>query len=415
MTDLQVTQFSSGIRVSLGAAQADLQLQVTQEAVAALLAAAKEHAGYQAHGDRYEFRLRSLNGQTVLELKERNWASKLKNLFTGTRRSRERQTAQDAIRQVYTLPSPPLERNARVTGGDARAFVASAAATPAVQDAVSFLVNSREALQEAVGHMQSGNPQAVVPALIRWQDLLEQQVRRTLEQAGVDLTRAGAEDTVPVRTRWIATLAASLSVDQARAVAAALGGPVTQQTQIEARWVESSLVQLQINTFLTDWFPQQGEGELDSEAYCVATSALHSQYQKLAINIPTFVNDLRDRLADPEAIDSPLEDVAQWMGEHPDESDAIREGLQQLDLALLKDWSSWRDHPQFSGLEPNKQAFLNFVRGGYEALQARPDLSTAQKATIANRLLYVPDNLAWTPQDLANYRATVFAQVAAGA
>lgn len=208
--------------------------------------------------------------------------------------------------------------------------------------------------------MQSGNLQAVVPALIRWQELLEQQVRRTLEQAGVDLTRAGAEDTVPVRTRWIATLAASLSVDQARAVAAALGGPVTQQTQIE-------------------------------------------------------VNHLRDRLADPEAIDSPLEDVAQWMREHTDECDAIREGLHQLDMALLEDWSSWRDHPQFSTRAPDRQAFLVFVREGHEALQARHDLSTAQKAAIANQLLYVPDDLAWTPQDLANYRETVFAQVTAGA
>ena len=97
-----VNTFSTGIRVTLGAAQGDLKAQVTDDAVKSLLDAAANHPGYQAHADRYEFRLRNLNGQAVLELKEKNWASSFKFL-SGDRRSQERKAAGQAISQMFGL------------------------------------------------------------------------------------------------------------------------------------------------------------------------------------------------------------------------------------------------------------------------------------------------------------------------
>lgn len=115
-----VTSLSSGLRVNLGPSQADLKAQVTPEAVQALLAAAKNHPGYQANAQRYEFRLRSLDGQAVLELKERNWASKLKSAFTGNRRSQERQAASQAIADKFEMPTAAQE--GRTTGAAAQQF-----------------------------------------------------------------------------------------------------------------------------------------------------------------------------------------------------------------------------------------------------------------------------------------------------
>ena len=120
MTLPPVTPLASGLRVNLGPSQSNLKDQVTPEAVQALLDAAKNHAGYQTNAQRYEFRLRTLDGQSVLELKERNWASKLKNAFTGNRRSQERQAASEAIADKFKMVLEPQQ--GRFTGATAQQF-----------------------------------------------------------------------------------------------------------------------------------------------------------------------------------------------------------------------------------------------------------------------------------------------------
>lgn len=119
-----VTSFSTGLRVSLGQAQANLKAQVTEQHVARLLEEAKSHPGFQAHADRYEFRLRTLNGEAVLELKEKNFASKLKSAFTGARKSDERKAAGEAIGQLFQIPKF-FQDAQRVNSAQAQAFAST--------------------------------------------------------------------------------------------------------------------------------------------------------------------------------------------------------------------------------------------------------------------------------------------------
>jgi hypothetical protein len=114
----------SGVRVELGPAQGPLNAQLTRERVSELIAQAKNHPGYQAHAERFEFRLRKLDGQAVLELKEKNWASQLKNIFSYSRRSQERQAAHQALSELFHLPAA-AQGQQRMDGASARAFAAS--------------------------------------------------------------------------------------------------------------------------------------------------------------------------------------------------------------------------------------------------------------------------------------------------
>ncbi len=119
-----VTSFSNGLRVSLGPAGTDLKDQVTQDDVEKLLEAAKSHPGFRAHSERYEFRLRTLNGQAVLELKEKNWASKLKSAVTGERKSNERKAAAEAIGRLFQIPKF-FQDDQRLNSAQARTFAST--------------------------------------------------------------------------------------------------------------------------------------------------------------------------------------------------------------------------------------------------------------------------------------------------
>lgn len=119
-----VTSFKTGVRVALGPAQTDTKAQVTEEHVSRLLEQAKAHPGFQAHSERYEFRMRTLNGQAVLELKEKNWASSFKSLFTGTRKSDERKAAGEALGQMFQIPKF-FKGTERVNSAKAREFAST--------------------------------------------------------------------------------------------------------------------------------------------------------------------------------------------------------------------------------------------------------------------------------------------------
>jgi hypothetical protein len=93
-----VSTTSTAMRISLGPTDGNPSREDLQNAFGKLLAQARSHKGYIAHAERYEFRMRDLNGEKVLELKERNWASKLKNSFSQNRRSQERRAALEAVK-----------------------------------------------------------------------------------------------------------------------------------------------------------------------------------------------------------------------------------------------------------------------------------------------------------------------------
>jgi len=104
-----------GFRINLGAAErrTDLSTLVTKEHFESLLAEAKADPRFKDQADRYEFRLRRLGGEAVLELKQQNIGSKF-TFFGGARRSAERQKAIDAFTRLY--PDLPLN----VQGGAVR-------------------------------------------------------------------------------------------------------------------------------------------------------------------------------------------------------------------------------------------------------------------------------------------------------
>ena len=119
-----LTSLTSGIRLDLGLAQGPAPAQVKVPDVTRLLEAAKTHPGYLAHSERYELRLRNLDGHAVLELKEKNWASRLNNVFSYARRSDERLAASLAVGRLFNLPAA-VGDGARMDGAAARAFAAA--------------------------------------------------------------------------------------------------------------------------------------------------------------------------------------------------------------------------------------------------------------------------------------------------
>ena len=96
-----------GFRINLGAAgrKIDLSTLVKEEHFEKLLQDAKADPRYRELADQYEFRLRRIGNEAVLELKQQNLGSKF-TFFGGARRSEERKKAVEAFTRLY--PDLPL-------------------------------------------------------------------------------------------------------------------------------------------------------------------------------------------------------------------------------------------------------------------------------------------------------------------
>lgn len=122
-----VTAIKGGFQVALGSTGGHRQVSdaVQAKAVGELLGQLRNRPDFQEARGRFEFRLVERDGEAFLQLKERNWASKLKGALNirSDARAQERLGAMQAINSRFGLGINSLQTGAAVTGTQARSFV----------------------------------------------------------------------------------------------------------------------------------------------------------------------------------------------------------------------------------------------------------------------------------------------------
>lgn len=116
-----------GFALNLGRTDgADPKVHTSQ--VRALLDQMRASPGYDQARSKFEFRLQERDGQTYLQLKERNWAGRLKGMLGLSQASQERRAAMNLLEQHYGLSAGGRAQGAPVHTGQAVAFVQGHAA-----------------------------------------------------------------------------------------------------------------------------------------------------------------------------------------------------------------------------------------------------------------------------------------------
>lgn len=95
-----------GFELNLGRGQGG-QVQVKTKQVDALLDQMRTSPGYDKAKSKFEFRLQERDGQTFLQLKERNLAGRFKGMLGLSRASQERRDAMKLLQQHYGLSPGP--------------------------------------------------------------------------------------------------------------------------------------------------------------------------------------------------------------------------------------------------------------------------------------------------------------------
>ena len=101
-----VNAIKGGYAINLGGFSAAVDhTEHDQRNIKLLMAKAQQDGGLQNAGNRFEFRLKERDGQQFLQLKTRNWASKLKSAFNvrSTERRQERLDAAVYLSKQYNL------------------------------------------------------------------------------------------------------------------------------------------------------------------------------------------------------------------------------------------------------------------------------------------------------------------------
>ena len=110
-----------GFELRLGTGEGSTA-KVNSSQVAALLDKMRASPGYSAAKEKFEFRVQERDGQAYLQIKERNWAGRLRGMLGLSNASQERRAAMDLLEQHYGLSARPRDADAHVDTRQALAF-----------------------------------------------------------------------------------------------------------------------------------------------------------------------------------------------------------------------------------------------------------------------------------------------------